>query len=224
MIKKISCSQKAKKWPLEIENYIFPFTIVSLSFLFEHPEKKIASILFPKNDHEQKDVAIIAHYLVSKIFSFCFQEWHVQHDLIHYWLLHSAHASLNWDEQREEHKKSEFFFELPFTKIHREVILWHKAFIGSHNWWNSIARSSCKEKLKCLCSAESRIKRLYTLMKVQVQTSSFTPFIPLSPGCLTVGNISDEKSLQKQHFLFENAKKKNGFTFFEETMNDVCAH
>lgn len=44
-------------------------------------------------------------------------------------------------------QKEWILFELPFTKIHREVILWHKAFIGSHNWLNFITWFSSKEKL-----------------------------------------------------------------------------
>lgn len=84
MIKKTSGSQKAKKNYLLRWKMTFPLPQLSVfSFLYEFPEekKKTASILIPKVDlshQEQKDLAIIARYLASKIcwFSslFCFQE------------------------------------------------------------------------------------------------------------------------------------------------------
>lgn len=130
-----------------------------------------------------------------------------QCSLIHCWLLHSdllkrVSSETNGVKSNEEHKK-EFFLEHPFTKIHCEVILWHKAFIEAITDQTRSLNLPVKRYCSVFAQRGSHIKCLYTLRKVQVQICPYTSFSPLSPGCLTAENISDETSLQKQNiFLF----------------------
>lgn len=159
MIKKTS-GQKAKKWPLEMENNISTSSIVSFSFPIWISRKKItASILFPKVDlshQEQKVLVIIAHYLASKFCQFtslfCFQEWHVRSMFI--W--NAAGCSIVTCSSESQVKRMEW----RVLKNTKRVLLWTslykdplwsdslaQGFHRSHNCSNSITRSSCEEIL-----------------------------------------------------------------------------